>query len=197
MGNIVLTSKGNVVIDKIIEKLQLVPSTLSVLFIPTAANKYTDKSFIFEEKEKLIEKGFNLIECDLSEIKNEQLEDVCKKIDIVYVCGGNTFYLMQEVHKSGFDKIFKKLLEAGITYIGSSAGSAILGPTIEYVKYFDDPTMATDLRSRKGLSLFNFLLVPHFNEKSIKDKFEKIEKEFEGFKFLKITDDEFVIKSYP
>ncbi|MFA4880714.1 MAG: Type 1 glutamine amidotransferase-like domain-containing protein [Candidatus Doudnabacteria bacterium] len=82
--------------------------------------------------------------------------------DIIYVQGGNTFYLLKCVRESGFDKVVKELILKGVIYIGASAGSCIACPTIEmaYWKHPDRNTFGlTDLRA---LNLVPFLLSVHF-----------------------------------
>ena len=53
--------------------------------------------------------------------------------DFIYVTGGNTFFLLQELKKAGADKLIKEQISAGKIYIGESAGAMILSPNIEYV----------------------------------------------------------------
>jgi len=196
MGKIVLTSVGSKVLERVVKYLNLEPSKLRVLFIPTAANLHENKDFIIEDKKKLIELGFEVIECDISVLKQKELGIISKNVEIIYIAGGNTFYLLQEVRKSGFDKILKKLIKSDRIYIGSSAGSAILGPTIEYVKYFDNSKNAPGLRSFDGLNILDFLLLPHFNDIRVSSKFDSLKKEFNNFNFSTISDEEFILVDY-
>ena len=54
-----------------------------------------------------------------------------KDYDVIYVQGGDPFYLLEQVKLSGFDKVVKDLVKQGTIYIGVSAGSYIACPTIE------------------------------------------------------------------
>ncbi len=51
----------------------------------------------------------------------EDLDD----IDAVYVCGGNTAYLLSRVREAGMDAALQAFLARGGVYVGVSAGSAI------------------------------------------------------------------------
>jgi hypothetical protein len=46
-------------------------------------------------------------------------------------------------------------------YVGESAGSMILSPTIEYVKDMDDSTKALELKDSSALSIVKFYPLPH------------------------------------
>lgn len=83
---------------------------------------------------------------------------------ITYVSGGNTFRLLKFAKAVNFKKIINDLLDRGGVYIGVSAGSYIMCPTIEMSYWKPDPD-----RNDFGLddlSAFNFvpfLLVVHYS----------------------------------
>ena len=57
--------------------------------------------------------------------------------DIIYMLGGNTFYLLDVIRKTNFDKQIIDFINKGKIYIGSSAGSEILGSSIEPALNYD------------------------------------------------------------
>jgi dipeptidase E len=57
--------------------------------------------------------------------------------DAVYMGGGNTFALLAELRKSGFDNHLKEFARHGKAIYGGSAGAAVLGWDIRTVKYLD------------------------------------------------------------
>jgi len=154
--------------EEIINFFKLDPKNTKVAFISTAANPYEDKWFITKDWEKWIESGFNLTDIDIKTIRPDECEDKLKDFDILYFAGGNTFYLMQEIKKCGFDKTISKLLSNGLIYIGGSAGAVVLGSTLEHIKTLDKPEKAKDLKDYSGLNLVNFDILPHSNEKNEK-----------------------------
>ena len=179
MKKLFLASVVANVMEELTQFLPKLPNQLTIAFIPTAADPYEDKWFVDEDYNKLKEKGFNIRDIDIKGKTRQKLAKELKDIDVIFVAGGNTFYLLEKARESGFDEITKELVQRGIIYVGSSAGAIIVGPTIEPVKVFDDPSKAPLLKSFEGLNLVDFLILPHFKKKN-KDKYEKIMREFEG-----------------
>lgn len=158
-----LTSQASLTVDKLIPLLDKDPREFKVSFITTAANPYSDKPWMEADRKKLVELGFAVIDLDLNGQTQHTLSDALRGIDIVFVAGGNTFYLLEKARESGFDILINKLVHEGIWYVGSSAGSVIAGPDIEPVAIFDDPKQA-NLKTTKGFNLVNFVVLPHFGK---------------------------------
>ena len=99
-----------------------------VLFIPTAAQSEEALHYVEKCKKELIAAGIgrsNLYIYDLDHrIKTEELIGY----DVVYVCGGDTRYLLKRVKRAKFDKI---LTSYGGVYVGVSAGSLITAKHID------------------------------------------------------------------
>ena len=83
---------------------------------------------------------------------------------IVFISGGNTFYLLQELKRKNLIDFIKNRVNSGMVYIGESAGAIITSKDIEYNDLMDDKTIAKDLKEYSGLNLVNFYVVPHLNE---------------------------------
>ena len=180
-------------IEKFIEILLKSPDKLKVAFIPTAADPYKDKWFIEEDRNKLKEKGFNVKDVDIKGKTEQELLQELKDTDIIFVAGGNTFYLLEKARESGFDRIAKEFVEKGVIYVGSSAGATLVGPNIEPVKPFDDPSEAPSLKSFEGLSFVDFIVLPHLEEKN-KQQYETVIKEYESkYKIIPLTNYEAVL----
>ncbi|MBI2405809.1 Type 1 glutamine amidotransferase-like domain-containing protein [Candidatus Microgenomates bacterium] len=165
-----------------------------VAFIPTAANPYKDKWFVKEDRNKLVEVGFDVFDVDIKDKTKRELGEELRNIDIIFVAGGNTFYLLDKVQKSGFDKVVKRLVFGErVLYIGSSAGATLAGPDIKPVELLDDPSAAPDLQSTEGLNLVNFVVLPHYGDKKYEDKFQKIIEEYGNkYELIKITNEQAV-----
>ncbi|MFA7315811.1 MAG: Type 1 glutamine amidotransferase-like domain-containing protein [Candidatus Paceibacterota bacterium] len=116
-------------------------------------NKYV-KLAIEQFKELGIEK-INLIDLEIGEV-------VPKETTILYVSGGNTFKLMHHVRKSNFIDSIKNTLSQNGLYIGVSAGSIIVGNSIESAG--DENTVGLD--NFTGLGLIDFSIFPHSNEET-------------------------------
>jgi len=83
------------------------------------------------------------------------------EFDVFYSLGGNTFYILDRVRKTGFDKIIKKSIKQGKLYIGLSAGSILIGPDIS-ISFDENSGFST-----KGLNLIKIIISPHFNKKRV------------------------------
>jgi len=57
--------------------------------------------------------GFQVEDIDLENKKESELKEILKDKDIIYVQGGNTFYLLKYIKESGFDKLVKQLIQKG------------------------------------------------------------------------------------
>jgi dipeptidase E len=69
----------------------------------------------------------------------------------VFIGGGNTYHLLQQLRISGFDKAISDFISLGGTVYGGSAGAIIMGKDISPCAYIDPNNVGlTDLR---GLDL--------------------------------------------
>ena len=85
--------------------------------------------------------------------------------DIVFVTGGDPDYLMAVFNKTGFGKLLPELLE-GKVYVGSSAGSMVIGKRVTVAAYLQTYGESTDARYgvSEWLELVNLAVHPHFEE---------------------------------
>ncbi|MCB9362772.1 Type 1 glutamine amidotransferase-like domain-containing protein [Candidatus Woesearchaeota archaeon] len=132
-----------------------------VAFIPNAGDLYENPSFVAADRAALVEKGLEVEDLDLKEYHSGGIREKLKEYEVIFVAGGNTFYLMQQVLKSGFGRALQQMIYEDKLYIGSSAGSVIACPDIDFVKKLDDPS-AAELPNHQGLHLINFYVLPHF-----------------------------------
>jgi len=169
-------------------------SECKVAFIPTAADPYEDKSFVEKDLNRLIELGFEVKQVDLKEKTEKQLLKEIAGCDLILVAGGNSFYLLEKALESGFNKAVKKLIEEGVFYAGSSAGTIITAPNIEPIKSLDDPSAASNLKNFEGLSLTDFLPLPHYDNEKYASKMKQIMQEYGSkIKIEPIADKEAII----
>lgn len=165
----------------------------TVAFIPTAADPYPDKWFVDVDRKAFEEKGFIIQDVDLNNKDKDTLRKELADVEVIFVAGGNTFYLLEKVRESGFDEVLKEFVDKGVIYVGSSAGAALVGPDIAPVAPIDDPSKAK-LDSTKGVGLVDFVVLPHYGNEKYKPKYEEIEKKFSGkYDLIKITDQEAVV----
>ncbi len=78
--------------------------------------------------------------------------------EAVVVGGGNTFHLLRELRRQGFLPPLRQRVEAGLPYIGWSAGANLAGPTIRTTN--DMPVC--DPGGLDALGLVPFQINPHY-----------------------------------
>jgi dipeptidase E len=192
-----LTSIACNVLEKIAAELDAQPGDLSVAFVPTASNPSENKEGTESDRARLVELGFRVTDVDIATVRHDELRQAMGAADVILVGGGNTFYLLQEARRSGFDEILGELIRAGKPYIGSSAGSVLLAPTIEPIKMMDDPKQAPELDSYDGLALIDFLPMVHFGNDEFVEEYRQALSDLysSGPRFVLVRDDEFLVVS--
>jgi len=135
-----------------------------ILFIPTATNVDEYKKYIHLTQKAFEDFGYEVENFDVSIFSEEIAKEKLSEAKIVFISGGNTFYLLQELKRKNLITYLKERIENGLLYIGESAGSVIAAPDIEYASVIDDKTVATELDDYAGLNLVDFYIVPHFEE---------------------------------
>jgi dipeptidase E len=188
MKRLFLTSNGLSAFSSFISKD---PKTVSIGFVPTAADLYQDKWFVERDRKFLLKKGFKIIGVDIKD--RSQLEEL-NNVDVIYVAGGNTFYLLEKAVESGALKLIRRLVNNGKLYAGSSAGAIFAGPSIEPVTALDDPNDAPNLKTYKGLGLVDFVVLPHYGKEKYLQKYEKIIENFEEkYELITLTDEQAIV----
>lgn len=76
-------------------------------------------------------KGLARLEAVNTELMaQKEIEDILRRAALVYVPGGNTFLLNHRLHISGVMPYLRKKLQAGLPFVGFSAGTILCGPNI-------------------------------------------------------------------
>lgn len=179
---LLLTSNGfrNTSLEKDLLEMTNNRTNLKVAIIPTASdpiewipesigsenyiaklipeNKEQNTEWLNGYKSWWIEKGYKVIIVDL---KNdpEKIKEELASVDIIDVTGGDVNWLLDWAKKSKLDTYLKDLLDKGVVYIGTSAGSGLLNPDIGLTWW--EPNMSSD---HIGLGVVDFVVVPHQKE---------------------------------
>lgn len=170
MKKLFLTSSVSIVASDIAKRLDL-SSHNKLIFITTAAEPETgDKTWLKNDRQSLVEAGFEVSDYTITDKSLTQLKDDLKDYDFIYLSGGNTLYLLRQSHKSGFYSLIKDLVyKNGKTYIGTSAGSIITGPKIpDYLLEKDDVAGA---ENQEGYGFVDFTVVPHWGNEDFRDDY--------------------------
>jgi len=133
-----------------------------VIFIPTASILDKTPIYVKADKKALEKLGLIVEELEITKTSYEEIKSKILNADYIFVSGGNTFFLLQELKRTDTDKLIIEHINKGKVYIGSSAGSAILSKDIEYLKFMDTPKVAPDLNNNFiSLGIVDFYIVPH------------------------------------
>jgi dipeptidase E len=133
-----------------------------VTFIPTASMVEKVVFYVSSGRKALEKMGLYVDILEISTASKDEINVKLKKNDFIYVSGGNTFFLLQELKRTGADKIIIEEVNAGKLYIGESAGAIVASSNIEYAKGMDSVKKAPDLIDYSALGLVEFYPVPHF-----------------------------------
>lgn len=163
---LLLTSNGiaNKSIARSLRKLLGKPFSESTLvFIPTAANfSSEDKQWLINDLHNCATLGFKKISILNIEAspKEKMWRPRLEEADVILIGGGNTFYLMHWLQKSGIAKALPQLLKKRV-YVGISTGSIVTGPSLKALKlyYGKGETGQSD----ESLRMVPFHFRSHFN----------------------------------
>ncbi|OGZ40373.1 MAG: hypothetical protein A3I20_01960 [Candidatus Portnoybacteria bacterium RIFCSPLOWO2_02_FULL_40_15] len=139
-------------------------SKVMIGFVPTAANAEPGKKDWFLRQifdlNKFGYTNIDFVDFSASGFNWQERLNVC---DVVYVSGGNTFHLLNETRKNGFDKWIKENIESKI-YVGTSAGSILATPTIAIATVEPADTNYAEITDLTALNLVDFEISPHSPE---------------------------------
>ncbi|PCK20432.1 peptidase S51 [Bacillus pumilus] len=133
----------------------------SVTFIPVASAVEEVTHYVEAAKEAFHQLEMQIETVDMGKQSVQEIACRIESNDVIYVSGGNTFYLLQELRKHHLDSVLKEEMSKGKLYIGESAGSIIMAPSIEYISLMDDQQKAPELSSFQGFNEISVFPVPH------------------------------------
>lgn len=110
----------------------------------------------------------NLLALPLKEVEERILQK-----DAIFVVGGHTDYLMSVFIKTGFAKLLPKLLKSKV-YIGSSAGSMVIGKRLASEAYKEMYKEVVGFGITKYLEFVDFAIMPHIDSKDFPGRKEKL-----------------------
>lgn len=135
-----------------------------ILYIPTAANGESNGSWKTGGSIKVVHSlGATVDVVELEDTTYEELVEKVKDVDIVWMAGGLTGYLLRWIRQRKFDELLISMLESGTIYVGSSAGSMVLSKTQTINGWYPNEV---DLGAStiEGLGLIDFEIFPHYKD---------------------------------
>ncbi|MEK7603420.1 MAG: Type 1 glutamine amidotransferase-like domain-containing protein [Patescibacteria group bacterium] len=168
-----LLTSGGLTNGPMVEALQkLIGKPLSeakIAVILLAKNQQAkDKSRVITQLYELTQHGFGYVDIvDPSARDVDNWRERLDAVDCIYVYGGSTFFLLDQVRKSGLDEYIYKNIDKFV-YVGNSAGTILATPTIRVASMDppdENPTNITDLNA---LHLLDFEIEPHCDDERYK-----------------------------
>lgn len=171
------------------------PADARLGYLNDAALPYAGEEFAGIEDARLVELGYRPIPVTARDVESaERFGEILDGLDALYVCGGETFVLLDHLRRNGLAEVLIDKVRAGLPYIGLSAGAVIAGASAEPVSLLDDPALAPGLTDQRGLGLVAASILPHADGKI--PLFpppviaEVVEKYGESFDLLLLNDDQ-------
>lgn len=177
MKKILLTSSGlgNKKVQK--EFLNLLDKQIKDIKILLVFGVKTEEEMLYveESKKELIVLGIqekNIANANI----NEDIPLLEKDFDVIYFCGGNTYYLLDRIKKLDLDSLIKNLIIKGAIYIGVSAGSIIASKDIKIAGWgAEGDENEVELEDLSGLGFTNIAIFPHYKN-SLKEEIKEFKK---------------------
>lgn len=176
--NMLLMSAGEFFTEKAPALYKADFTKLKIAYINTATKKVPDDSYSKKQIERMKELNWNFKIIDIAEYSENKLYEELNETDIIYIEGGNTFYLLDQIRKKKFDRLIKSKLNKGALYAGASAGSYVVCPTIEMGLWgnTDEELNKCGLTNFRGMGLVPFVIKAHVTpkiKKSIQNDIKK------------------------
>ncbi|MEN4904581.1 Type 1 glutamine amidotransferase-like domain-containing protein [Luteimonas sp. TWI1416] len=137
-------------------------STVRLGYLDDAARPYAGLPFVAAERARIVAQGYRVIALTAGDFEDPAaFGATLEGLDALYVAGGNTFALLAALRRRSVDAALVAQVQAGLPYIGASAGAIVTGPSIEPASLMDDPAEAPALAERRGLGLVDTVVIPH------------------------------------
>ena len=135
----------------------------SHLFQQPLREGYT--GYVFGSARKIIQKSWGAIvtEIDIStEAYSIFRYSLFLKKQMIYFTGGNSFFLMDQLNKTGTDGLLKRNWQMGKLMIGESAGAIICTLKHQYIEQMDEKPEDYSQEDDAGIDLIDFCISMFF-----------------------------------
>jgi len=123
-----------------------------IVFIPYAL--HDRRAYAKKAEERLRDMGLCLT--SIHDVSN--MPRAIEEAEAVFIGGGNTFRLLNELHHHGLLEPIRRRVAGGMPYVGSSAGAIVACPTLKTTK--DMPIVQPP--SFEALGVVQFQISPHY-----------------------------------
>ena len=131
-------------------------SVKKVLFVPYAGVTISWDTYTKKVRERYAEIGYELE----SVHETSDAAAAVREAEAIAVGGGNTFYLLQSMYENGIVEPIRERVKSGVPFMGWSAGSNVVCPTIRTTN--DMPIV--EPKTFDALGLVKFQINPHYTD---------------------------------
>lgn len=169
---------AEMVMEDIERRLGKQAEKIKISYITTAGNLHPidKRDWIVEGRELLKSQGWQVFDYDIEGKKEAEVEQELEGKDVVFVQGGNNFYLLEQMQRCNFREVMERAFERNVLYIGESAGAIVCSQDIAVQRWMsgDELALVPEMKDFRGLGLVNFLIKPHWNREGVKrEKFSR------------------------
>ena len=196
--DIFLTSSISYVANNIPRFLDHPAGKYKLLFIYTAAEvEKGDVQWLKDDRNSLKKAGFHVEGYTITGKKLDEIKAKLEDTDIIYLSGGNQFYLLFKMQETGCKKLIADMVKMGKIYMGGSAGSIIAGPGIRVTRLIDEAEKGGTLRSYEGLGLVDFTVLPHWGSEDFREIYlnQRLETAYssKNSKLILLRDNQYIV----
>jgi dipeptidase E len=158
---LILASDNSFLIKYGYDQIGISKSDMKIGYIITASKgARTNANFLYRQQIK--DAGYDIHEFDIENKSKDEILNFFEDKNIIQVEGGNSFYLLNAIRNSGYSDALIELFKRKIVYIGVSAGTYVMCPSIEVSDWSDDTVNRFDVNDFTALNYIPFVLKVHY-----------------------------------
>lgn len=208
--HVFLTSSVHAVAHQVAADIGSRVHGMKLAFIRTAAEAEEGPfDWLEADRAALQSAGFDVTDYTFTDKNVQEVRDELSTFDVLYMEGGHTFYLLQQMQQCGAIEIIRDLVQNhGKIYIGTSAGSIVAGPDVAPAQLGESYEKAPQLDGTIGLCLVQFVIFPHWGSRAFAEIYhnERLDTAYESkhpivllrdSMYVEVKDDWYQIKRAP
>jgi dipeptidase E len=129
-----------------------------------------DLAWVQKDRDGLNNNGFITFDYTITNKTSDQIRQELKDIEVLYVSGGNEFYLKEKGNDNNFAEYVKELVSTGVIYMGTSAGSIIAGTSMAELQNPKDLSTLKYPVDTVGYSLVPYTIIPHWGSAEFRNR---------------------------
>lgn len=134
---------------------------IKIGFVPTASNTEPgNKDWFLKQLMGLVHNNFNYVDIIDFSAQDVDWKTRLNGCDVIFLSGGNTFHLLNQIRKFKFGEWLKTQLNTKV-YVGASASSILVTPSIGIASIEPADENIPNLKDITGLNLVEFEISPH------------------------------------